>query len=471
MTYIKPSSNQGIYTGSVSDRISPPKYTGKETDTMEIIVNNERATIEGNVKWKSFLGETADKAFPGDKGLEHHEQIVALIKSLNAEIKRATEMDNALSALISVNNQRNNVEIERVRNDLNTLTANVNQYVAQLNTIRQSLEEEIDSLESSLIEKIEVEREERIVADGVLSKKINDVLLAEVNDKEELSNRIDEVSEQLESVDGVVSNVDTVVADAVKEVSDTLNESILNESTIREESDKTLERLIQEANTSLAAVIGEVAVLSTSLKNSIPRVEGDIEKVSNALTDALYEEERQREAADTETNIRVNSLSSTVDNLIDSVEDIKDNTDASIYNLGVSLNGINIRLTQNMDALNNRVNDFYSEYSSSLGEVEKEISEAVQPVADDVSELEKRLGNEISRAVAADTQTKQTTDTLSAGIAAAVKKGEDELAYVWDATSTWIKELEVEIDDVAESIDAIDLIDGGSAPVLHYKEA
>ena len=468
MAYIKPTnSKSGIYTGSVSDRISPPRYTGKETDTMEIIVDNERAVIEGNVKWKSFLGETSDKAFPGDKGLEHHQQIINLMKSLNAEIKRATSMDDALSALISNSNASTNVAIEAIRKDLQALATNFSSYVESLSDIEQSLRDELNTLESSLESQITSERDSRVDADNILSEQIGDLSLKECNDTQRLAARIDAVESRVTITEDSLSDVGELVDDAINSTSNELLDKITDEADIRKRTDDNLASLIDTATHSIEKAIGDIAVVSASMRALESSFTKKTDTMSSTLMGIISDEISERKRIDESTSLLIDNLSDRVDNVVESVDDYVADTSATMRSLEAHVTATDNKISRNIYDLDNKVDNLLLEVEENLSDIDKKIDGAVSPLNANLIEVEDKVNRESTRSQNEDASLRVVTESLQVQINDAVKKGEDELAYVWNATTEWIKEVEASIEDNKEIIDSIDLIDGGNAPVLH----
>lgn len=78
-------NREPIY-GVVRDKQKSIYYTGLETPTATVLVDNDRREIAVNVNVVNILGTTPNTAFPGDYG-------ALLAQNLDAEIARSTETD------------------------------------------------------------------------------------------------------------------------------------------------------------------------------------------------------------------------------------------------------------------------------------------------------------------------------------------------------------------------------------------
>ena len=70
--------------------------SGSETDSIKITVTDN--VISGDVKWKSQLGYTADKAYPGNDGVKNRTSIEGLIFELQAVSDNLTALKKSIDS-------------------------------------------------------------------------------------------------------------------------------------------------------------------------------------------------------------------------------------------------------------------------------------------------------------------------------------------------------------------------------------
>jgi hypothetical protein len=88
--------------GQLNNPSARANYVGGVTDSVKITVDNSTMTIKGDVIWGDILGNTADKAYPGNLGKENYENIILLTNALNQEIKRAKASEGKLNSEIGL---------------------------------------------------------------------------------------------------------------------------------------------------------------------------------------------------------------------------------------------------------------------------------------------------------------------------------------------------------------------------------
>ena len=86
-------NKKAIY-GVVQDVDKPTYYTGLETDTATVNVDNERREISVDVHLSDFTGTAEGQAYPGPLG-------ALLATNLQSEVQRSTEEDEQLQAEIT----------------------------------------------------------------------------------------------------------------------------------------------------------------------------------------------------------------------------------------------------------------------------------------------------------------------------------------------------------------------------------
>ena len=467
MAYIKPTQNQTSYSASISNKIAPPKYTGKETDTMEIIVNNERATIEGNVKWKSFLGETEDKAFPGNKGLEHHEQILALMRGLNAEIKRSTQVDEVLSDLIDAISKRSTKSIDDFTKELSELSDSLAQYAAHVSRLEASISGAIEDAVAPLEASIQNEIADRKTNDDSLTRLISGETIRARMEEDKIKANVDGLSERVDTAEESLSTISSSIGSILNEASDELYASIEDEVTARYNADREIMVLIDSIRESINSISTRLSTMSYNLNTLSDNTSNDIESLSISLNDKITEEQKERQREDMEIKARMREIEDSNDALEASFSSLNNVVNTSIVDNDAYISGMDIRLTSRVNDMSDTLDTFYQQYNESFAEVTEEVDSKIQPLKDDINTVVANLSAEIERSSMVDVSLQTTTSQLDSKIDGAIKQSEEEIAYVWNATTEWIKEVEESVADSKEIIESIDLIDGGNAPVLH----
>lgn len=82
--------------GRVQDVTKSGYYTGVETDTIDVNVNNDKREISANLRIDKILGVTSTTAFPGDRGQR-------AVEDLADEILRAKDAESELEKQINSN--------------------------------------------------------------------------------------------------------------------------------------------------------------------------------------------------------------------------------------------------------------------------------------------------------------------------------------------------------------------------------
>lgn len=77
-------------------------YTGINTDTTSITIDNKDKFIKVDVNTENLLGEDHTKAYPGDKGSRNRRDIDALSSELYSEIERSKDLDKSLDEYVTL---------------------------------------------------------------------------------------------------------------------------------------------------------------------------------------------------------------------------------------------------------------------------------------------------------------------------------------------------------------------------------
>lgn len=136
------SGGESTYTARINNiSAAPVEYTGRETDSMHINVDNTNRTISGEVKWRNMIASSASEedayhAYPANKARLNFEEINKSLTTLKSDVQSLEDScDTSASTILKYVQDLANIEAE---------LDNCKKYCAQL---RASIDQEVSTRE------------------------------------------------------------------------------------------------------------------------------------------------------------------------------------------------------------------------------------------------------------------------------------------------------------------------------------
>mgnify|MGYP004655068757 CR=1 FL=1 len=407
--------------------------TGSETDSVKITVKDN--VISGDVRWKSQLGYTADKAYPGNDGVKNRtsieglildlqvvsDNLVALKKSIDVDLQETTiavskldkrvdklednkKSDSTIDLLqkISAETSRaiaaekqlaDQIFVETsARQDLDTnlhneLSRLQYQIDEQLTTINSTLTRKIEQLKStqaSLSDKIDVEKSRATSSEASLRKTLTDNQKTHEDAVEELRNKIDSSTGQTDTrFDDFDDQLDHLTVE--------LQTSI-----------KTLQNADSELDSKILSTAQQIAYINNYLENLnnsylhlLHYYEELNDKFDSTQNNSVKQFTELSRSIDTEKS-RAQTAESQLETKINDVTAVANENKKSIESNEVSINEVQT----SVDNLSHQVH-YDEEQLDKLQETVDSISsigEDVSTVQAQVNQVKQDLATEVSRA-------------------------------------------------------------------------
>lgn len=261
--------------GELSQDVIERTYTGVDTESVRITVDNDKRTISAIVNWDAFLGTTFNKAYPGNKGERDYQLILKLQGDLQEEIKKAAHSRNFVESAVALANSK-----------LIDLTKTIDQ-------------------------KIETEARARIAQDSLLSDTISAETKRATKAEKDLANKI------LAEVKSMLSSISDA-SDKIEYIDSKLSQHInSNERTELEQNE-----LIQDLQTALQNTRSEfftrLYIEVQSLKNS----DYDLDSKIDSIQTIVFQLSQETSNKFLEVN---KQLEETTNEIKDDLESIKNN--------------------------------------------------------------------------------------------------------------------------------------------------
>lgn len=396
--------------GELNKEISKNSYSGKTTDSLEIIVDNNEGTISGNVLWDNILGEGNDSIYSGhqgkilesrvdalskqlqtevdkfnatahqlvnDIGVEEHQRTIVdeqLVDKIAGVVAQLSQLNSSLTSRISSEERRASTEEQKIRGELKgneTLIANVEDALKELLeeeakralSEEESIRNEISASNTKLSKDISATKEfvkrevsKLEIVDNDLSKRISDEELARKVLDASINNRLDFIEEEISNQE----NPEDVISEKISEV-----------VTLMKDEDKKLSEEIRALDKSLAGSLAKETARATSaeasLQNTIVKNDFDTKAKLTSIEGELQTERVSREE--------------------------------STQNLSTRLDEVETKLKEQPDVnelVDNRIESAVSTLTSEDDRIEKELGVAV-------ASLTELIEKEVARAVSSET--------------------------------------------------------------------
>lgn len=210
--------------GTVTQADMKNSYTGVTTDTAHVTVDNLEQTIAVDVDFRSMLGETADKAYPGNLGVQTRKLVVSAYEASQAQgqeliaaekrIRRElyTEIREADTAIAAA---RADIETESTRaqeaeSSLKQRVALVENTYADKNFVIHSIAES-SKLSKQIVDRVDLVAN-KVIIDGEQKSPVDGVLYL-VKDESQTG---EDTYKQYTTVNGIL----TLIGDTKIDLSD-----------------------------------------------------------------------------------------------------------------------------------------------------------------------------------------------------------------------------------------------------------
>ena len=428
--------------------------SGSETDSIKITVTDN--VISGDVKWKSQLGYTADKAYPGNDGVKNRTSIEALIfelqavsdsltalkKSIDSDLQETTiavsKLDKRVDQLEKTKQEASITEVLQKLTDETNRALQVEQQLAdqilvetaarqdqddnlhielsqlqyqineQLTTINSTLNKKIDQLkndQSTLNDKISIERSRAISSEASIRQTLTD------NQKTH-ENAIEELKTQIESSLSYNDTKFDAVDDRITRVNEELQLSIKQ----LQDTDSSLDSKISKIILDIGALNNTLENLNNSYLHLLHYYEELNDKFDSAQNDNVKKFTDLERSIDTET-IRAQSAESQLETKITDVTSvvnenknlIKQN-ESTINEVKTSVDNLSHQVHRDEEKL-----DKLQEKVDTIGSIGGDVS----VIKDQLDQVKQDLATETTRATDAE---KTINDKLDSTIESTDKK-------------------------------------------------
>ena len=428
--------------------------SGSETDSIKITVTDN--VISGDVKWKSQLGYTADKAYPGNDGVKNRTSIEALIfelqavsdsltalkKSIDSDLQETTiavsKLDKRVDQLEKTKQEASITEVLQKLTDETNRALQVEQQLAdqilvetaarqdqddnlhielsqlqyqineQLTTINSTLNKKIDQLkndQSTLNDKISIERSRAISSEASIRQTLTD------NQKTH-ENAIEELKTQIESSLSYNDTKFDAVDDRITRVNEELQLSIKQ----LQDTDSSLDSKISKIILDIGALNNTLENLNNSYLHLLHYYEELNDKFDSAQNDNVKKFTDLERSIDTET-IRAQSAESQLETKITDVTSvvnenknlIKQN-ESTINEVKTSVDNLSHQVHRDEEKL-----DKLQEKVDTIGSIGGDVS----VIKDQLDQVKQDLATETTRATDAE---KTINDKLDSTIESTNKK-------------------------------------------------
>ncbi len=428
--------------------------SGSETDSIKITVTDN--VISGDVKWKSQLGYTADKAYPGNDGVKNRTSIEGLIfelqavsdsltalkKSIDSDLQETTiavsKLDKRVDQLEKTKQEASITEVLQKLTDETNRALQVEQQLAdqilvetasrqdqddnlhielsqlqyqineQLTTINSTLNKKIDQLkndQSTLNDKISIERSRAISSEASIRQTLTDNQKTHEHAIEELKTQIESSlsynDTKFDAVDDRITRVNEELQLLIKQLQDT---------------DSTLDSKISKIILDIGALNNTLENLNNSYLHLLHYYEELNDKFDSAQNDNVKKFTDLARSIDTET-IRAQSAESQLETKITDVTSvvnenknlIKQN-ESTINEVKTSVDNLSHQVHQDEEKL-----DKLQEKVDTISSIGGDVS----VIKDQLDQVKQDLATETTRATDAE---KTINDKLDSTIESTDKK-------------------------------------------------
>lgn len=299
--------------GVVERKEENKDYTGGSTSTATVTVDNQNRVITADVEFYKILGFDADKAYPGNLGVETREIALESQKIVKAETERAKAAEKAITEIIDLEVRElegdddileRNLNIEIVRASvaeqqlearITTLTEEVSQNYVDLSTdIKTSVEEvktDLHETDVKLQKSIQATEEKlRQKINGAQDNLNNKIVLASQKLEKKLDNQVTALEESNSETKGELKSdiniLEGELSEKILKTQSTLTNSLLSVSEI---FDSKLKNLSYKVDTKEEKLSQRINKLSDKVTDDISNLRDDTQEQINDIKENYAE--------------------------------------------------------------------------------------------------------------------------------------------------------------------------------------
>lgn len=247
--------------------------SGSETDSIKITVTDN--VIRGDVKWKSQLGYTADKAYPGNDGVKNRTSIEGLIFELQAVSDNLTALKKSIDS------------------DLQETTVAVSKLDKRVDQLEKTKQE---TSITEVLQKLADETNRALQAEKQLADQLLVETAARQNQDDDLHIELSHLQYQINEQLTIINSTLNKKIDQLKNDQSTLNDkisiersrAISSEASIRQtltDNQKTHEHAIDELKTLVESSLSYNDTKFDAVDDRITRVDEDLQLSIKQLQD------------------------------------------------------------------------------------------------------------------------------------------------------------------------------------------
>ena len=394
------TGEDSTYTARVTSvDSSPVEYSGLETDSLKINVDNSNHTISGEVKWIDMIASTeiqedAYHAYPADKARLKFTKIQNALKELDAAL---IDLNDACSS--------SNQKVESYTNKIDTLRNLITDIQTSCSTISNNLSTEVSKRE---LADVRVEQD--------CDKKINNL-------RDELSGKIDivdaSVNSRLIEVSQFSSNLDKEISRAKDEESKLKSSVQTVQTSVKSNTSliNDVKRTLQDASSRLATLeLSDVSTITSDNTSRIKDLEEQLYLTKNNISikyDSLTEQDKKILEVQNKHSSELSAMRADVEQTKYDVKDCKSKTSKNtldIQQLDSAHSALVKTNTSDHLAIFDRLNTesdtrraLYEYHDSELDRLEVRISdlqtdliEVIQTLANELRSKDAEIENNLS---------------------------------------------------------------------------
>lgn len=397
------------YTAKINNVAAyPVEYTGRESDSLIISVDNASKTISGEVKWQNMIAtseseEDAYHAYPANKARLNFEEIGKSLTSLKSDVKSLDEAcDGAADTILKYVQNLASIEseLDECKKYCTQLRAALNQEISTREldhvSLRRTASENFDTLKRD-ISGISTTMVERLdTQEGTIQLTRNDIA-AEVARAKSEEDRLDQslkvtnrfVSENKQGIAALRQDAAGLVSRIqVLESADVVNQTVDHTAAIQE-----IRQTLADTDLRLSSQLNTTAKDTTKIRDLQYKHESAITGLTASLKTAeidvenLKEESRDLKTAVTDLQSRSAEMTDSNANehayILTSVyneAEVRRETDAyhedELRRLEVRISTLQTELTQVIQALANELRNRDAELQESLTNISYDFVDA-----------------------------------------------------------------------------------------------
>ena len=304
-------------------------YKGSTSDTVSISVDNTTGVIRGSVITTGILGDTVNKAYPGNLGAKTSKELKELTSTLNKEISKCiTSNKGILDSLTAL--------IEKEEQD------------------RILIDNELAQSYSTLAERVSASESNIVVINNTIN-----ILKSRIDTLTMLQTTVTDITKRLTDVEYVVSDIvnDTHIEDEItdlKAIIENLTSGVCKLHSVNNNQtallDRTIYRVTEVENTSeqledqMTDVLKKVSQLDTQLKSALDTIDFMLKDQEKEITEFTTELTTKLEIITKEFETKLESMESSINDVITKSDALADETKNLSTTVDVQTMKINSRL-------------------------------------------------------------------------------------------------------------------------------